>query len=92
MRVDGRELQGLGAEGAVGVRRKLGATFCDLAGAAVVARDLAAVDDVGVEGVGGGVAVLFDADGMPVAEGDRPSLLRLGTQAEPLSCWPPQTR
>ena len=34
----------------------------DLAGAAVVARDLAAVDDVGIERIGRDVAVLLDAD------------------------------
>ena len=42
----------------------------DLAGAPVEARHLAAVDDVGVERVGRDVAVLFDADRVPFAEGD----------------------
>src|SRR5262249_20725232 len=41
-----------------------------LAGGAVVARHLAAVDEVRVERVGGDVAVLLGADGVPVAEGD----------------------
>src|SRR5207249_1963135 len=36
----------------------------------VEAGDLAAVDDVRVERVGGDVAVLLDADRVPVAEGD----------------------
>ena len=44
--------------------------FGDLPGAAVVARDLAAEDDIRVERIGDGVAVLLDADGMPFAEGD----------------------
>ena len=44
--------------------------FCDLPGAAVVARDLAAEDDIRVERIGHGVAVLLDADRMPFAERD----------------------
>src|SRR5207302_6215212 len=36
----------------------------------VEARALAAVDDLGIERVGGDVAILIGADGMPVAEGD----------------------
>ena len=40
-----------------------------LAGSAVEARDLsAAVDDVGIERIGGDVAVLVDADRQPVAD------------------------
>ena len=42
-----------------------------LAGAAVEARDLAAVDDVGIERIGRDVAVLLDADRVPVAKRDR---------------------
>ena len=67
--VDGRELQRLGAEDAVGAER-LGLDVLNLAGATVVLGYFAAVDDVGIERVGCGVAVFFDADGMPVVEGD----------------------
>ena len=41
-----------------------------LAGAAVVARELAAIDDVGIERIGHHVAVLFRRHRMPVAKGD----------------------
>ena len=37
--------------------------FCDLSGAAIEAREFAAVDDIGIERIGRGVSVLFDADG-----------------------------
>src|SRR5262249_20278385 len=43
-----------------------------LPGRPVKARHLAAEDDVGVERIGGDVAVLLDADGLPVAAGDLP--------------------
>ena len=42
----------------------------DLTGPAVVSRELAAVDDVGVQRVRRNVAVLLDADGMPFAKRD----------------------
>ena len=63
-----------------------------LARPAIIARDLAAVDDVGIQRIGGDVAVFFDADRVPIAKGERPSSPRLATPAEPLSCCPPQTR
>ena len=45
-----------------------GADILNLAGAAVEFGELAAVEDVGMERVGGNVAVFLDADGVPVAE------------------------
>ena len=48
----------------------LGRDVFHLAGAAVEARDLAAEDDVGVERIGDGVAILFDADRRPFAESE----------------------
>ncbi len=71
-RVDRREQDGLGADRSpVGRAGNAGADRLDLAGATVPARDApAAVDDVGVERVGRGVAVFVDADGPPLAEGD----------------------
>src|SRR5262249_8211310 len=47
-----------------------GGESVDLAGGAVVARELAAVHPGGVGRVGGHVAVLLDADGVPLAERD----------------------
>ena len=53
-------------------RSGFGRDVLHLAGAPVVARHLAAVDDVGVERVGRDVAVLLDADRLPLAERDLP--------------------
>ena len=64
-----REHERLGAKHAIAAQR-LGLDVLDLSGAAVVARYLAAVDDVGIERIGRGVAVLFNAGGMPVMKGD----------------------
>ena len=44
--------------------------FCACVGAAIISRQLAAVDDVGIERIGHHVAVFFGSHGMPVAEGD----------------------
>ena len=72
-RVDGREQDRLRAQHPVarGPQRARGDVL-RLAGAPVVARELAAVDDVGVERVGRDVAVLLDRHRVPVAEGDPP--------------------
>ena len=67
--VGGGELKRFGADGAVAAER-LRFDVADLARATIVDGDLSTVDEVGVEGVGGGVAVLLDAGGVPVVEGD----------------------
>ncbi len=69
VRIDWRELQGLGAQNAIAAQW-LWLYALDLAGAAIVTRDLAAVDDVRIERVRRGVTVLFDTGGMPVVKGD----------------------
>ena len=68
-----------------------------LAGAVVVARDVAAVfagiDDVGIGRIGGGEAGLAAADGVPVGQGDagrRQAVARAGC-AVPMSCMQPET-
>ncbi len=71
MRIGKGEDDGRGAECAVvGAADGLGGDVFDLAGAAVEARDLAAVHDIGIERIGDGVPVLFDTDGRPLAEGE----------------------
>ena len=73
VRIDGGEDHRRGAQrpeirGADRCRRDV----LNLAGLAVVSRDLAAVDDVGVQRIGHGVAVFLDADRMPLAERNHP--------------------
>src|SRR5207244_13339216 len=43
-----------------------------LAGSAVIARYLASVDEIGMERIGRDVAILLNADRMPIAKGDLP--------------------
>ena len=59
----------------------MGSTSLNLARAAVVPRDFATVDDVGVERIGCGIAVLFDADRVPVVEGDATVVAAAGDAA-----------
>jgi len=71
VRVERREQQGHRPDKAVSPRpHRLGGHVLDLACAPVEARDLAAVHDVGVQRIGGHVAVLLGTDGMPLADSD----------------------
>ena len=69
VRIDGRKLQRLGAQRAIAAQR-LGLDVLDLPGAAIVARYFAAVDDVGIERIGRGIAILLDSHRVPVVKGD----------------------
>ena len=71
MRIDGRKYDGLGAHDTeVGSAKRQRHDVLRLRSAAVVAGQLAAVHDVGIERVGRDVAVLFGGHRMPIAEGD----------------------
>ena len=71
--IDRREQHWLRANDAiVAAAQRLRSDLLCFASAPVVSRDLAAVDDVGVERIGRDVAVLLDANRMPFAEGDLP--------------------
>ena len=73
MRIDGGEDdRGRPQRPEVGRPNRRRRHVLDLTDRAVVARDLAAVDDVAVQRIGHGVAVLLDADRMPLAERDHP--------------------
>src|SRR5439155_21735662 len=73
LRIDRREEHGGGADETMLARaNRLRGDVLHLASSPVELRDLAAVDDVGVERVGGDVAVLLDADRVPIAEGNLP--------------------
>ena len=80
--IDGREDDGLGAVGAVfRLPQGRGRDHLDLRGAPAELRDLAAagaIDDIGIERVRRGVAVFDDADGMPLAEGERAVITAAG--------------
>src|SRR6185436_11045487 len=71
LRIGGREHHGRGAQRAI-IRTadRLGRNVLHLTGAAIEARDLAAVDDIGIQRVGRDVAILFDANRVPIAYGD----------------------
>ena len=71
VRIDRRKQKRGRAQKAILARaHRLGSHVLDLAREAVVARGLAAVDQMRVERIGSDVAVLFHAHGTPVAEGD----------------------
>ena len=71
------------------LRMASGEMFCTSPVRLVEARDLSAVDDIRIERIGRDVAVLLDADRMPVAKRDRAVVAAAYDAAEPLSCWPP---
>src|SRR5579872_6017924 len=84
--VNGREHDWRGAEYAkVGRAQRLGNDVPGLAGTAVVARQLATIDDVGIERVRRGVSVFLAPTGCHSRKVISPSLPRLATQADPLS-------
>src|SRR5205823_4202663 len=73
VRIDSREDERRRAQRAIVRRAAATNTWANLlhvAGATIVAGDLAAVDDVGVERIGRRVAVLLDAGRMPIGVGD----------------------
>ena len=70
-RIDRRKQHRLRSDDAIGIARRRARPNLDhFAGPPVVARDLPAVDDVGIERIGRDVAVFLDADGVPLAERD----------------------
>src|SRR5207237_990542 len=71
VRVDRREDDWLSAQHAV-IRRaeRLGRDLLRLVGATVIARKLAAIDNVRIERIRHHVTIFFRGDGMPIAEGD----------------------
>jgi len=69
--IDGREEERRGAiETVVALAQDDGGNVAGLSGVAVEDGDFAAVDQIGMQGIGRDVAVFFDADGGPIAKGD----------------------
>src|SRR5205085_8870015 len=72
VRINRREDDGCGAQETIlAAQHNFGRNRLRLPRALVEARELAAIDEVRVERVGRDVAVLFCADGAPIAERDR---------------------
>ena len=84
MRIDRREQDGLRADGAIVAAAAPDARpdLYDLTGPTVVAGDLAAIDDVGIQRIGSDVAVFLDSDRVPLAERD-PALVTAALRRTP---------
>src|SRR5689334_14648971 len=79
VRVLGGEDDWLGAEHAEILRAKwLGDDVLGLACAAIVARELASVNGIGIERVRDDVSIFFRSHGMPLADGDLPIVATAG--------------
>src|SRR4051812_28457412 len=71
VRIDGREQEWCRAKHAiVGRTDRLRSDLLHLTRSAIIPSDFAAVDDIRIEWIGRRIAIFFDADGMPIAEGD----------------------